>query len=162
MCMIDGCEPWDFHTAPVHTKARTTKRCQECRREIHPGEYYYRGAGKADGTVYTIIDCAHCHVAVNWLAENCGGSVNEMVIEDIGEHAEENPEIGFGLMRVWHGARRKWQIKRGRHAGQLMPLPRMPLSIKEAMLRRDAHHAKGWPGPESMTDSALHNLGEKS
>lgn len=155
MCMIEGCEPWEFYSDPVHTKARTPKKCQECHRMIEPGEYYYKGAAKADGRFHTIRHCAHCNVAVDWLGENCGGSVQEMVIEDIGEHAEEYPEISFGLLRVAVGGKRDWRIKRGPKAGQLMSLPRMPLSIKDAMLKRDAHHAIGRHGsqPTSKGDA---------
>jgi hypothetical protein len=137
MCMVDSCESWEFFSDPVESRARKAHLCDECRRVITPGETYFRGSAKGDGRMYTIKRCAHCEVACNWLGENCGGCVQTMALEDIGEHAEEYPEIRFSLMRVWHGGRRDWVVKRGPRAGQLMSIPRMPLSIKRAMEIRE-------------------------
>jgi hypothetical protein len=119
MCMIDDCdEPYKVYRKEDRRAVKAHK-CDECRREIHPGEAYRWSTGLADGHWYTNRICAHCGVAADWLIAECGGFLNGAIDEDIKEHAEEYGT--FGLWRLYAGMRRKW--KRG---DGLMPIPQQP------------------------------------
>lgn len=45
--------------------ARKEHRCSDCRRTIHPGEKYRRGAGMDGEQAWTWKDCEHCY----WLLQ---------------------------------------------------------------------------------------------
>ena len=119
MCMIeygDGPEFW-------HEKSQTARkehRCDECSRQIRRGEVYWYAFGKCDGYTYEAKTCSHCRVACEWLNRNCHGFVYQAVIEDFGEHAEDN----LPMLRIVVGARRQWQSFAD--PSRLLPVPADP------------------------------------
>lgn len=134
MCMVDdseSCSFWDEESR----KAKKLHKCNECGRQIAPGEIYLYCKWIYDGDWGTSKMCAHCEVAAEWLRINCGGFVTHNIYEDISEHVDEYAYLGWrylaGLGRLTIGIRRDWQIKRGPYAGQLMAIPRLPPAIDQ-------------------------------
>lgn len=103
--------------------ARKQHKCDECGRQIAPGEKYHRASGKwADGFC-TYRTCEHCAVAQRWLADNCDGYAYQMIEEDIEAHARDYRRID--LARIAVGMRRGWVTRKGAP----MPVPEMPRQI---------------------------------
>lgn len=86
--MIDDGEPAAFY-ARAFPKARKTHKCDECGREIAPGELYERVAAKWEGEITTLATCAHCQEARLWLEVVCEGWLHGGVLEDLSEHRWE-------------------------------------------------------------------------
>ena len=121
-CDFDGPEFFSKSTP----KARKEHHCCECGRAIHSGEKYERHAGKWDGYFMEHVWCAHCSAAQAilakrldcpcWLYEDLWGE------SSLGGHIENGTDL-----RAWRllvsARKRKWTIRRGPNAGQLMPLP---------------------------------------
>lgn len=136
MCMIEGCDERASIWNEREQRARKPHKCCECGRQIEAGEVYvYLWAKSSDGP-FTGRWCAHCDVAQKWLWENCSGSLLSGVIEDCREHVDEySGEAACipALARIVVGAGRKWRVRRGPRAGQLMPIPRMPGRLEPAV-----------------------------
>lgn len=124
MCMIDDGERYTVYHATV-AKARKVYRCDECRRDIQKGESYRRTVGLYDGHWSTNKVCSHCMVAAEWLLTNCGGYMDNGVLDDIREHVDEYRRMD--LARLVVGMRHKW--RRLRHEG-MMSIPKLPRPIK--------------------------------
>lgn len=130
MCAIDDCDPADIYVAWT-LKARKAHRCDECGRQIIPGEKYDRAKMLGEGYWSEFVTCAHCVVAEQWLQINCGGFLHTGVTEDIDEHISEYwriTDMAFGLSRLKFGMGRQW---RGFRA-PLLPVPHLPRPIKTA------------------------------
>lgn len=131
MCMVD----WD-HDAPTvsstHMRvSRKVRRCSECDRSIAVGESYQNCFMVYDSSPDTFTTCAHCVVAMRWLARNCGGYLFEGVWDDIREHISEYPTLRFSLSRLVVGMRSSWM--RFDKTG-LMAVPKVPQTLEEAGL----------------------------
>lgn len=132
MCMIDYADEGAFSvyraSRPV---ARKEHRCEECGRTIPKGERYFYAFGVTDGYGCSFYYCAHCEVACDWLAKNCGGFIHggNAVTEDIHEHIEEYPASRFGLCRLEIGIKRGW---RGWASDKLLRVPSLPKAISVA------------------------------
>lgn len=126
MCMIgtvDSSNGW-VRGGPVMRTARKTHRCDECSRDINPGERYECASGLMDteGNVYsyTCKTCAHCLAARTWLYMVCRGALYEGVLEDLIEHWDEGPPYRtMTLGRLIVGMRRHWRTR----CGNQMPVP---------------------------------------
>jgi hypothetical protein len=138
MCMIEGAdETYRIYNGPRVVVSRKEHRCDECYRTIAKGERYWSSSGLgSDGWDQHYI-CTHCYVAASWLMTNCQGFLHGAINEDIQEHVEEygDTDAGPGLARIAVGMRRKWHVKRGPRAGQLMPLPKLPERITESAFK---------------------------
>ena len=101
MCMIDDCEPWEFHNEG-RRRAAKEHRCGECRRTIAPGETYEYGSGKCDGYFSQWKTCLHCLEASRWLSAACNGYLIGAVDEDLRHHirggADDCNQIGSKVM----------------------------------------------------------------
>ena len=68
--MYDACycdfDPPEFYSARRIKSARKPHRCEECRREIKPGESYEVHNGKWEGAFDTFIWCSHCADLCAW------------------------------------------------------------------------------------------------
>lgn len=128
MCRIDFCDDMPSVSSETVRTARKAHRCNECGRDIHPGEQYRSLFQVYDGSPGTFKTCQHCRVAQTWLIENCGGYMIEDVYSEMKEHAEEYPDMRVPLYRIAVGMKRHW--RRFDSAG-LMALPAMPPTIEE-------------------------------
>ena len=124
MCSIDGDRP-DVYRSTFY-RARKHHKCEECGRQIAPGEEYERAAMMYDREWSQFTTCSHCKVGHQWLLDNCNGFMHAGLIEEMEEHATEYPEIKIGFLRIKVGMRRKWRRSDGTG---LMDLPRMPQEI---------------------------------
>jgi hypothetical protein len=141
MCAIDGADgSYAVYNRRI-VKARKAHKCDECHRDILPGQFYEKvsGLNSEDGGHWDVWHtCDHCRVACDWLTENCGGFLHAAVLEDIEEHVDEYHEhsrMARGLQRLVVGMKRGWSVKHGPAKGKVMALPRLPMSIKTAMER---------------------------
>ena len=130
MCAIDYA---DGEGTPLGTEARKAKKvhkCQDCFRAIAPGETYHVSKWAIDGRIEQMKMCAHCHIAADWLYENCDGFLWGGVWDDIYEHIEEYagvyPRVVRGLKRLHVQARHRWEFRRGPRVGALLPIPKLP------------------------------------
>lgn len=125
MCMADSGE------APSHyvfgfRKARKAHRCEECGREIQPGETYRHHFGVMYGNeTYSGKTCAHCVVLMEWLQKNCHGFLHSAVLEDAEEHVGEYHRMD--LARLVVAARHQWKSVR---RGTPLPVPALPRPIR--------------------------------
>lgn len=119
MCNVDYDPPSAYWER--RPKARKAHTCGECRRQIEPGEIYFRASGIWDGSPNSYVMCDRCDVAREWLWQECHGFYFEMIGEDIIEHAREYRRSDLGRLAVM--MRRKW--KRFDGSG-LLPVPKMP------------------------------------
>lgn len=125
MCSIDFDELPTVHST-TERKARKPHKCSECCRVIAIGERYRNFFCVFEGRASTSKTCEHCCVGQDWLIENCDGYLVEGLMDEVQEHADEYPDIRFGMLRLRVGIRRKW----ARFDGMgLMPLPPMPRSV---------------------------------
>jgi hypothetical protein len=117
--------------ADARPVAKAAHRCAECGRVIEPGERYLRERYVWDGKFTVHKTCAHCEVARDWLAQECGGWLYGGVEEDIREHC-----FGYGygmdLYRLAVGIAWKWRTPRGR----LLPVPAVPQTGHEIAAAR--------------------------
>lgn len=127
MCRYDGYDDSpEVYREEVRT-ARKKHKCNECGRDIKPGETYENHFYVYDGDPGTVKICAHCRIAKTWIKVNCGGWVFEQVREEIEEHAKEYPRLALPLLRIAVGMKRRWR----RFVGDtLMPIPRIPPGIE--------------------------------
>lgn len=121
MCMIEDCDEIVDVLSECTHKARVRHRCNECRRDIEPGETYLSEAYVLDHEFEDHKTCAHCQVARAWLLIECRGFLYSGIAGDIAEHAGAGL-YGFGVTRLSAGMRRHWRRKDGR----LWPIPKMP------------------------------------
>lgn len=128
MCMTDY-DPPEFYLATIRG-ARKLHDCEECGREIQPGEPYQYVSGKWDGSFNCYKTCQHCIVTQKWLSDNCHGFVHSMTEEDIREHASDYDR--FDLYRLAVGMKNQWRTRKGR----MLPVPKLPRPLHE----RDATH----------------------
>jgi hypothetical protein len=124
MCMMDYCDDMVTMLSESDPKARKPHRCNECRRVIAVGEKYHVDRYVFDGSMTAHKTCAHCMVAREWLAKECGGWVFGSVEEDLDEHLDSH---GFGLMRIARGMDVQWCRKDGRMWG----IPRLPMTTHD-------------------------------
>lgn len=130
--MMDGGDPVTvLHER--HPIAVKEHKCNECRRVIARGESYMVERYVFDGEAQTHKTCLHCQIARQWLVKECNGFLYTMVEEDINEHVHEGG-YGMDLARVAVGMGRHWK----RRDGQLMPIPKLPLTTEEKMARAKA------------------------
>jgi hypothetical protein len=106
-------------------KARKAHRCDECGRDILPGETYRYARGMAYDEFWQAKVCAHCMVAAKWLLTNCRGFLYHGILDDFEEHAEGR----FGMLRIKVGARRKWASFAD--PSRLLPVPPYPRDMIE-------------------------------
>lgn len=109
MCSV-GDNLWEFF-ADGTRKARKAHRCEECGRDIVPGETYYYYAGRWDGDFCDGKRCQHCEAVTHWLNAVCGGYVMGELQSELTEHYREG--YGIWLARAAIGVRRKWRGRRG-------------------------------------------------
>lgn len=62
-------DPATVYRASRHT-ARKQYRCEECRREIKPGEKYEYVFAVWDGSASHVRTCSHCITARQWVKNN--------------------------------------------------------------------------------------------
>lgn len=99
-------------------KARKPHRCQECGREIEPGEHYERVAATWEGEFFTNVACAHCAVARmivddydNWYHEGYYGGLGPWLDEE-GDAKPWSQDLLAAFRVRWRGP-----------GGDLLPLP---------------------------------------
>lgn len=127
MCMADSADSYaSVHNVFNVKAARKEHTCSECRRVIAKGEAYRRDEMVIEGGWYHFQTCAHCQVACNWLAAQCGGWLHEGVLEDIEEHT---PVYRLArLYRIQIGMNRGWKRFDGKG---LMQPPALPQVIEK-------------------------------
>lgn len=130
MCMVDGCDFEGTFLGVESSRARKVHKCEECWREIQPGETYTIATWATDDRIERMKMCAHCEVASKWLSDNCGGFVYGGIWEDIEEHIQEYrgvyPEVTRDLKRLAVWGEHDWRVKRGPRAGVMLPIPKLP------------------------------------
>lgn len=126
MCRFDA---WDSPEVYRCLTVRARKRhcCDECHRDIEPGESYRYGFGIWEGDSFSQHVCEHCMIPLQWLIVHCGGYVGGEVRGEICEHADAYPEVRRALDRIAVGMKRRWMRFDG---NGLMPIPSLPPSIR--------------------------------
>jgi len=122
-CDYDGPE----FSETVERTARKPHKCCECHRQIESGERYTITSGVWEGEFSTFKWCGHCSAACeikNVLTE-CRCFLYGGLHEDIHETARGwAKSITLYRLDIWMG--RKWRVKRGPRAGQLVAVPKVP------------------------------------
>jgi len=124
-CDIEGPEVFHKQTR----RAAKDYKCDECRRVISKGEQYEIHAGMWDGIGHrawsTYRWCAHCAASQAIYAEldGCHCWLYTDLWSDIEGAARWNQKSSV-LGRLVISARRKWTVRRGPRAGQLMAVPK--------------------------------------
>lgn len=115
MCMVDLDGEWWKVERIAYRRARRMHRCNECRRDIEPGELYEYFTGYLDMWT-TQKTCAHCVAARGWLSTVCHGWLFDMVLEDLDEHWREHwrPVKSTYLGKLIIGMQRKWMFRGAR------------------------------------------------
>lgn len=105
----------DLTTTPT---ARVRHSCYLCRRNVQPGEMYYRLTTLGDGTAYTSKVCEHCQrVANRYCVEFLA---DEWFSENVWEWVEdEHPALACAMVAGWRYP-----------DGGLMPPPFQPIAQK--------------------------------
>jgi len=115
-------------------KARKPHKCFECGRVITIAETYMFATYIDQSRAKTYKTCAHCHVAMQWLGDNCGGWIYGHVWQDIDEHVEEYrgvyPKVARALKRLCVWQAHDWRIVYGPGAGQMVRVPAMPAVVE--------------------------------
>ena len=102
-CYCDYDPPEFYHQE--RRKARTTHRCEECRKAILPGEQYEHVRGKWIGNVNSFDTCCRClalrdfvvaHVPCSCWAH---GNMIDDVMQDADAYWHEAPGLLFGAYR---------------------------------------------------------------
>lgn len=110
MCSV-GDNLWEFFE-DGDRKARKTHVCEECGRNIEPGETYHYYAGRWDGDFCNGKRCSHCEAVTHWLHAVCGGYMIGDLRGELAEHYWEG--YGIWLGRAVVGMRRRWRDRHGR------------------------------------------------
>lgn len=120
MCMYDDGDGWAVYNQS-NPKARKATRCDECGRDILPGEKYQRIEGRINGNSGwdTFRMCEHCRSAAEWLVKVCDGYPLGSVLADLNEHALDYDDEW--LKQQVANMRNQW-----RYGQELMPLPVLP------------------------------------
>jgi hypothetical protein len=105
-------------------RARNSYKCEECSRDIKPGEHYHYAFMVYEKRGDHFRSCEHCAVAIDWLMTNCGGFAHGGVWEDYEEHIIEYPDIAASLMRLVVGRRRRWRRFDGTGLMRVPPMPK--------------------------------------
>ncbi len=117
--------------------ARRHYRCDECRRDIAPGERHEYVFMVFEGDPSQWRTCAHCRVAQEWLSIVCYTWLTGGLAYEMEEHWDEasdstNPihadRLFLGRMRV--GIRRRWRAR----GGGLLPIPTLNARYAAALL----------------------------
>ena len=130
MCRADGADSWPEFSTYEMRKAIKKHKCEECGRDINPGESYAYEALKFEGEFYQHKTCQHCLVPIDWLKINCGGYIFGEVCDEIKEHAEEYSKLALPLMRLVVGMKRRWRKFNGEG---LMTIPQQAPGITSTM-----------------------------
>ena len=133
MCMAD----YAYDRAEVYRasicRTRKDRVCDECGRAIKAGEDRQYAFMVYEGRGCTFHTCRHCVVAMDWLAENCGGFLHGGVWKDLEEHIDEYPTLAFPLSRLKVARLRGWMRFDGTG---LMAVPAVPPSLEAVGLER--------------------------
>jgi hypothetical protein len=113
---------------PVATKPH---KCQECGRDIEPGERYHVDRFVWEGEIESHKTCAHCMVVRKWLQDECGAFAYDYVQECLREHIDYKGNCPMSAYRMAVGMKWKWRTPRGK----LLPIPKAPPHI-EARARK--------------------------
>lgn len=131
MCMADYADnDGAVSMGSAMARIRKPRRCDECHRDIHPGEYVRVGTWIYEGRWEHMRMCSHCQVVAEWLQKECGGFVWGGVYEDLAEHVEEfqgvYPKVFRQIARLKLMQHRQWRFKRGPAKGMIRPIPMVP------------------------------------
>lgn len=115
--------------------ARKQHECEECGRQIMPGERYDRHAGVWEGNFFTNMACGHC-ARLRRMVDDLDAYYNEVYYGGLGDWVSETyPETTAGdftsdlwLARAVRDFRRHWQG----NGGELLDLPGTWLDEVEA------------------------------
>lgn len=119
MCMIDDADRMEWGKVD-RRKAKKIHLCEECFRQIMPGEFYNVLVGKSEGEFSASKYCDHCKAASQWLVNLCGGWITGALYADLKEHWDEDEGYRTDeLRRILDGMGTKWQDT----DGNLMPIP---------------------------------------
>jgi len=116
MCMIDDADMAQVYDSQ-HLTARKAHTCDECGREIGPGERYNRVRGLWDGHWSVFKTCAHCDALWHWFDVVCGGTLHGGMGADLQDHWGEYGQPNLGRLLVMMND--KW---RGRDVEQVRDL----------------------------------------
>jgi hypothetical protein len=103
-CYCDYESP-EFYSEKQISRARTQHKCNECHRQIMPGEAYQSVSGKWDGDFYVNKTCAHCLELKNYVQAHVPcfcwafGELIESAMETIRGYANIAPGLLFGAYR---------------------------------------------------------------
>ena len=106
-------------------KARKTHQCEECLRDIQPGERYERHAGVWEGTFFTFVSCPHCAALRTTISdidtefwEGAFGGVGEWFAHGLWREYIKTFEDGLRFLRLSRRFGTKWLSS----TGELLPV----------------------------------------
>ena len=119
-----------LNLASGYRQARKTHECQECSRQIEPGERYFYQTSVMDGGITTWKMCAHCRATItlasqmtgcpeSWYWEMAIGTDEETHTGDALTH-NLPPGGRVALLRCIVSKRRRWRAT----TGELVGVPR--------------------------------------
>lgn len=111
----------DFNCTKTPTACRV-HRCEECARQIEPGERYSRTAAVWEGEFFTNVACLHC-AAARRLVDLYDGYYNEYYYGGLSEWLNDSGRDDLWSMRLLVGVREQWRYQ----SGALMPVPYVPI-----------------------------------
>lgn len=102
------------HSQDTEPVARKPHACDMCRRTIHPGEKYRRGAGMDGSSAWTWKECAHCAalVTVAWRRSHLDEGYTEELFHDFEPQSIAEARVRAPMRRQW-----------ARCDGSLYPVP---------------------------------------
>ncbi len=136
MCMV-GDDYVDLLSSKT-PKARKAHKCEECGRQIEPGENYVYETWLWEGDMSFGKTCLQCRAATHWLNIVCSGWVYNMVIDDLHEHIREEPDVvSSKLVRLVRYASGRCPSKKAwrRRDDTLIPEDEVMAWAKEAVER---------------------------
>lgn len=114
---------WDAEVADLFTTsepvARKTHRCDECRRDINPGERYYYAKGVFDGYWFVDKTCEHCQIVQHLLSKWAGGEWPPSrrlfdLMDDSVDHFDETDRAKvYAEWLLWAGRDNQWSYING-------------------------------------------------
>lgn len=111
--MIDDADTYDFQSQCWRT-AKKDHTCEECGRQIWPGERYQYTVQKFDGSLTAWKTCAHCEAAGSYLVKHCNGYLVGAIEEDLREHWDARvPDDRWFLGRALVGMKNHWTTGKG-------------------------------------------------